>query len=129
MSDVRTCSICGKEFDADSIKSLCYDCRKVDRHLFGIIRDFLYDNPGASVNDVVEHTGVTSSVVLKYLREGRLETVGEIKLLNCEICGKPISYGTKCTDCQHKMDHSFQAVANVKERNTKQKMYTTTKKK
>lgn len=129
MSDQRVCSVCGKEFEADNIKLLCYDCRRIDRHLFGIIRDFLYDHPGASVNDVVENLGVTSTVVLKYLREGRLETVGQVKLLNCEVCGKPISYGTKCQDCQHKLEHSFQGVANVKERSTKQKMYTTPKKK
>lgn len=129
MSDVRTCSVCGKEFESDSIKLLCYDCRRVDRHLFGMIRDFLYDNPGASVNEVVEHLGVTSSVVLKYLREGRLETVGDIKLLNCEICGKAISYGTKCQECQQKLNHSFQTASNVKSRNTQTKMYTRTKKK
>lgn len=124
-----TCTVCGKNFEADNIKLLCYECRLVDRHLFGIIRNFLYDNPGASVNEVVQHTGVNSSIVLRYLREGRLETVGHVKLLNCENCGKPIAYGTHCQECQQKLNHSFQTVANVKKQGTKSQMHVKTKKK
>lgn len=129
MGTESTCTVCGKQFKADAISLLCFECRKSDQHLFGIIRDFLYDNPGASVNEVVQFTGVTSSVVLKYLREGRIETIGSIKLLNCEVCGKPIAYGTQCQECKQKLTHSFQSASKVKSGDTKQKMYTKTKKK
>lgn len=129
MSDRNICQVCGTEFEADSIKALCYECRKIDRHLFGIIRDFLYDNPGASVKEVVDYTGVTASIVLKYLREGRLETIGAIKLLNCESCGKPITYGNLCSECNEKLSRSFQSASNVKSKSTNKRMHTNLKKK
>lgn len=129
MSNQCNCTICGKVFEADKITKLCYTCRQSDRHLFGMIRDFLYDNPGASINEVVDFTGVTSSVVLKYLREGRLQTVGKMKVLNCDDCGVPIDYGNRCEACEQKNTHRFKSAGNVQHGNTKQTMHIGKKKK
>jgi hypothetical protein len=53
---------------------LCRACVKKDTtEEFKIIREFLYSNPGANINKIVEKTGVEPSKVLQYIRDGRLD--------------------------------------------------------
>jgi len=121
-----TCSVCGAKYTCDKMTKLCHDCRTSDRNLFNVIRDYLYAYPGASINQVTDDTGISSSVVLKYLREGRLQTVGEMKVLNCEQCGVPINYGRLCEDCEKKKTHGF---TSMSKRNTSRANVMHTKKK
>jgi len=123
------CVKCGKHFESRQKKLLCSDCSGIDQNVFGVIRDYLYDFPGASVNQVIDATGVSSRQILKYLKEGRIETVGETMLLNCEVCNKPISFGAMCENCRKDLNHSFQSASKAKTTKTKQTMHTQQKKK
>lgn len=128
MENMCTCQICNVDYECDQIKKLCPKCRKVDQNVFNVIREYLYTFPGASINEVTEETGIASKFVLKYLREGRLETVGAIKVLQCEICSAPINYGHLCEACEKKKNHGFTS-KSVSSRSTSQVMHTKKKKK
>lgn len=128
MENTCTCQACGKTYPCDDIKKLCFECRTSDRHVFNLIRDYLYAFPGASINQVTEDTGISSRLVLKYLREGRLQTVGDLKVIQCEQCGAPISYGTLCEACTKKANHGFTSTSKVSSRTTSNVMHTKKKK-
>lgn len=112
MDNQCTCQACGEIYVCDKIKKLCPECRTVDRHVFNVIRDYLYAYPGVSINQVTMDTGISSGLVLKYLREGRLETVGAVKVLQCDLCGDPINYGRLCEACEKKKNHGFTSMTN-----------------
>ncbi|WP_422446897.1 TIGR03826 family flagellar region protein [Thermoanaerobacterium sp. DL9XJH110] len=97
--ELRNCPECGKLF-VYTVKNLCPDCVKKEEEDFEKVRDYLYDNPGATIEEVSEKTGVDSKKVLEFLREGRLVLKNaNAGILSCEMCGAPILTGRYCDKC------------------------------
>ena len=91
--DLRNCSKCGRVFSYNGVP-ICSRCSNNDEEDFKKVKEFLYENPGATVRDVSEETGVSDKQIFKYLREGRIEIRDDSNLfLDCERCGKPIRSG------------------------------------
>ena len=87
-----------------TIRNLCPECLKKDEEDFGRVRDFIYNNPQASLEEVSEETGVSTKSILEYLKEGRLmlRSNNVNILLSCELCGEPILTGRICEKCSSK---------------------------
>lgn len=103
--ELKTCEECGRTFAAENGRTLCKRCfdKKIDND-FKLVRDYLYDHPGADIKEVADETGVDEAVILKLLKQDRIEVVEEANtLLRCEKCGKSIKSGRLCDDCK-KMD-------------------------
>lgn len=122
------CVVCDKEFETSKHETICIECSRSDQNVFNVIRDYLYDHPGANVNDVTNSTGITPSKILKYLKEGRIETIGNVTLLNCEVCGKAIHYGSLCETCKKTENHVFTSTSGRKSSSLKKTMHTKIKK-
>jgi len=93
--------MCNKPFQSIGSK-ICPDClNKIDKD-FVTVRDYIYENPGAHMDDVCEETGVEKAVILHLLKEGRLtlDSPDADGMLLCEVCKKPISTGRMCDDCK-----------------------------
>lgn len=101
--DLRNCEKCGRMFGAEDGQKLCSKCLLINiEDDFKAVRDYLYDNPGADVREVSAATGVAKPVILKLLKDGRIEVVDEDNMiLKCEVCGKSIKSGRKCEDCKN----------------------------
>ncbi len=56
------------------------------------VKDYLWDNPGASIDEVHEETGVDREIIIKFVKEDRLIADGiDVDLLiSCERCGREI---------------------------------------
>lgn len=128
MTYQNKCVVCGKEFETSKFEMICSECGQTDQKVFNVIRDYLYAHPGANVNEVTKETGISASKILKYLKEGRIETVGNVTLLNCEVCGKAIRYGTLCEACQQSENRSFTSSSGRKTSGSKKTMHTKIKK-
>lgn len=101
--DMRNCKTCGKVF-ASLGERVCPDCKQKEDEMFVVVKEYIYDHPKASITEVSEETGVDESIILRYMREGRIEVAeGSISVLTCEKCGKSISTGKYCPDCQKKL--------------------------
>jgi len=100
MADIRNCKNCGRIFNYLG-KPICPDCVKADEDDFKRVKEYLYKYPGTSMTKVVEELGVTMQQIKRYLREGRLEIVGDDPniILSCELCGKSIKTGRFCDLC------------------------------
>ena len=97
--DIRQCKKCKKLFQFNK-SALCPKCEHEMDLKFAEVRDYIYENHNAGIDDVCEATGVEPGIIYKWLSEGRLIiTKGSNPLLKCEKCGAPIYTGKLCDTC------------------------------
>lgn len=74
MNPVQACTGCGR-IHSFLPRGLCADCIDARETQYRAVRDWLSDNRGASIAEAAEATGVEETLILAFVREGRLETV------------------------------------------------------
>ncbi|QEK11304.1 MerR family transcriptional regulator [Crassaminicella thermophila] len=134
MAEIRNCKECGRIFQYTGISKICPKCRREDEKNFKIVKEYIYENQGATLTEVSEETGVPEDKILRYLREGKLEIVGENSalLLSCERCGKGIRTGRFCDACAQELKRELTSgfkQPNKTKQTQKEKMYTAERKK
>lgn len=110
--DLRNCRKCDRMYGYDGI-DLCPKCRNDDSAELKLVKDYLYDNPGATIKKVSEETGVEHSKILKFLREEKIEISADSEnmILDCERCGTPIRSGRYCDRCVNELKSEFKNIA------------------
>lgn len=98
MAELRNCAECGRLF-AYQGRNLCSKCLKKEEDQYNIVRRYVRDNPGASVFEVADATGIEEEKILQFLRDGRLQSKGFTEIMECERCGRRISSGRLCDSC------------------------------
>ena len=117
MPDVRNCKRCGRVYNYIGGVPLCPSCRDADEEDYKRIKEYLYENPGASMSEVSEVLNVSVEKITRFLKEGRLEIVGEGGnfILACERCGKSIKTGRFCNECYAEISKDLGSAAyNIK---------------
>lgn len=105
--DIRNCSRCGMIYAYDGF-NICMKCRRQDEEDFQKVKEYIDENPGATITQVTEETEVDSKKIIEFLRQGRLEIRDENNLLlNCERCGTSIKTGRFCEKCIVDMQREF----------------------
>ncbi|WP_066505932.1 TIGR03826 family flagellar region protein [Abyssisolibacter fermentans] len=130
--DVRNCKKCGKIYKYDGF-SMCLKCRQEEEEEFKKVREYIYDNPSATIPIISEDTGVNTKKILRYLREGRLAIKNNNNnlILACERCGVAINTGRFCEKCaveiQNELNSSIKQKKTTKKGNksSQEKMYVT----
>ncbi|ACL70466.1 TIGR03826 family flagellar region protein [Halothermothrix orenii] len=103
--NLKNCPKCGKLFAVQGSEKICPVCKKEEEDDFQKVKEYLWDNPGATIEEVHEETGVERETIIKFVKEDRLIAEGldlEI-LLECERCGDPITHGRFCEKCQQEL--------------------------
>lgn len=96
---LKNCELCNKVF-AHPNRSLCEDCYRSTQKKFDAVKEYLHENPGASVVEVAEATEVEVEIIYEYIKEGRLNIIPKDAQLVCEICGTKIQSGRVCVECR-----------------------------
>lgn len=96
---LRNCDECNRVF-AHPSRRLCEECYQKQQQQFNAVRDYLQENPGASVAEVAKETEVDLDTIYEFIREGRLHIVPHDVEFHCEICGDVISTGRVCAKCR-----------------------------
>ena len=109
--EVRNCTTCGRIFNSVMEIKRCPECRKKDETKFNMIREYLYDSPGATIEDVSENLDIARDKILHFLREGRLETMGDHMVIQCEKCGESIHSGKYCEKCTRDITMDLKSIA------------------
>ena len=114
MSDVRNCRKCGKIFTYMGGSPICPACKQADEGDFKRIKEYLYDNPGAGLNQVSVELDISVEKIKRFLKDGRLEIVAEEgnMFLECESCGKSIKSGRYCGDCERNLAANLKTTAS-----------------
>jgi len=120
--DVRNCKKCGKVFAYNGYNT-CPQCKKQDEEEFMVVKEYVYDNPGADIQLVSQETGVEVKKILRYLRDGKLEIRegnGNL-ILDCERCGAAIKTGRFCERCTVEMQRELRSSISPKNTSDKAK--------
>jgi len=74
------------------------------------VRDYIYDNEDASIEEVAKKTEVPASLIMQLLRDGRLQLRGPggEGALVCEVCKCAIESGRMCLSCQKDISKTVQ---------------------
>ena len=115
--ELRNCAGCDRPFLYTG-NNLCPNCLKEEQKQFEKVYHYLRDNPNASIAQLCDDTGVDEKLILKFLRQGRLQLAKASYYLQCEICGRSISTGRICPECANQMKRNL---AFSESKNEKQK--------
>ncbi len=114
--DLRNCPKCGKLF-AFTTRNMCPDCIKEEDDEFALVREYINEHIEATIDEVSEATGISTSKILKFLKEGRLMiSPSNINIvIRCEMCDEPILTGRYCKKCAEKFAKGFKGSAYKEE--------------
>ncbi len=114
MADVRNCRKCGKIYNYIGGAPICSRCRELEEEDFKRVKEYLYENPGASITQVSSELEISIELIRRFLKDGRLEITGDDgnMILECENCGKSIKSGRFCGECERDLASGFRSVAN-----------------
>jgi len=134
--DLKNCKKCGSLFSPDHGENICQVCRNEEEEKYQKVKEYLWDFPNATVEEVHEETGVEKELIIKFVKEGRLlaDGLNVDLLLECERCGTQIESGRFCQSCKDELvsglSESDRSKKKKKEKKDKssggkdQKMYT-----
>lgn len=113
MPDVRNCRRCNKIYNYIGGTPICQDCKQQDEVDFKRVKEYLYEHSGASLFEVSKELEISVKQIKAYLKEGRLQIIGDNgnMFLECERCGKSISTGRFCNDCSKEVTSDIKSVA------------------
>lgn len=111
--DVRNCSKCGRLFNYICGQSICDACKERLEDDFQRVKDYIWENPKANMQDICEVNDVTTNQIRQWIREERLQLTPDSPVqLQCENCGNNILTGRFCQECKNKMarglDNAFE---------------------
>ncbi|MBF8982985.1 MerR family transcriptional regulator [Lutibacter sp. B2] len=133
MAEIRNCKQCGRIFQYTGVTQICSRCHKKDDEEYQMVKEYVYDHRGATITEISEETGVDEDRILRYIRAGKLEIIGEDSsiLIQCERCGKGIRTGRFCDPCIAELRSGLAGtkVEKKKEVSVRNKMFTAERKK
>lgn len=124
---LKNCPQCGKLFAVKGGHKLCYVCRTGEENDFQKVKEYLWENPNATIELVHEETGVSRERIIKFIREDRLIAEG-LHLdffLECERCGQLIDHGRFCKTCQGELISGFKPATSNRSKKEQDEKKTT----
>lgn len=116
-NDIYTCARCGKIFQYSGIGlHLCQPCKELDAKEFNLVKDYIYANLSATIQDTALATGVRVRRIKEFLRDGRLLIPDKSAIfLNCESCGTSIKCGRLCRECANTLSGEAKKEMEIEE--------------
>ena len=108
--EVLSCKGCGRLYNYMGGPKLCPACQKKLEDKFQEVKQYLNENPNASISEVSENLEVSVKQIKQWVREERLafsEACADGIL--CEHCGIPIRTGRFCDKCKNQMANNLAA--------------------
>lgn len=102
MAEARNCPTCGAIFNYIGLRDVCAKCYAVEEELYGVVFRFLRkrENRAATIERIVEVTGVTEEQLHRWVRSGRLKPASFPNLgYPCDKCGALTTTGKLCASC------------------------------
>lgn len=131
MGELANCPKCNGLFVKTQLRTVCNNCYKEEEQAYEKVYKFLKkrENRKAELDVVVEKTGVSKDVILKFIRQGRILLSNFPNLgYPCEKCGKTIREERLCQECKadiHKQLDQMDQEKVISERNKQPNRQTT----
>lgn len=117
-SELRNCKQCGNLFlyNGNGNKRICPACLAKETDSYEIVKNYIMDNPGATVKEVFLHTNVSPAKIKTFIREGRLIIPDSSPIfINCELCDAKIKFGRVCHNCANTLNEEQKKALNINE--------------
>jgi flagellar operon protein (TIGR03826 family) len=102
--DVRNCKQCGRLFNYLSGPPICPACKEQLEDKFAQTKEYVRNNPGATIQMVADDNQVSVQQIRQWVREERLEFSKDSPVgIECESCGATIRTGRYCEACKSRM--------------------------
>jgi flagellar operon protein (TIGR03826 family) len=102
--NVANCPKCGKVYVKNILHDICPACVKaIDMQCEACIK-YLKEHRGITLEALSEATEVPQSLIIKFMREGRISVMGNQNIsYPCEVCGTSIRDKNICDSCRQKL--------------------------
>lgn len=101
--EVAACKNCRRLFNYMGGDELCPECKEQIGDIYHLVKEYVYDHRGCTVDEVAQVCGVDRRDIQKWVREGKLEYVEAVASgIKCMSCGIPITSGSLCMACREK---------------------------
>lgn len=127
MAELRNCPVCGAFFNYTGVRDVCAKCAMDEEKKYEEVYRFLRrrENRAATIERIVEATGVSEDLIHKWVRKGRLQPALFPNLgYPCDNCGRLTTQGKLCDRCLAELKNdlaTFEAAQelrdSLKERN------------
>jgi hypothetical protein len=94
---VVNCPRCGR-LSSVLVRGQCGHCLREEHEQLRTVQGLLAERGPLSAEEISRETGVPVERVLRWLREGRLVTSGDV--VRCRRCGRPVRLGVLCSVCR-----------------------------
>lgn len=106
--EVRNCRNCGRLFNYIGGAPLCPSCTRELDEKFSVVKEYIYNNPKATIQEIADDNDVSIPQINKWIREERLcFSQDSVVGVNCENCGAMIRTGRFCPACKEKLASSL----------------------
>ncbi|MGD6944475.1 TIGR03826 family flagellar region protein [Cytobacillus gottheilii] len=102
MAELSNCPKCDALFVMNQFRNICQNCYNEEEKAYETVYQYIRkrENRTAMMNQVVEATGVEETLILKFIKTGRLKLAQFPNLgYPCEKCGTSIREGKICSSC------------------------------
>jgi flagellar operon protein (TIGR03826 family) len=105
MLELANCVRCGSVFARD-YRDICPNCHREEERSYQMVYQYLRkrENRQATIQQITEVTTVPESLIIKFVREKRLQP-SQFPMLSysCRNCSNQITEGEMCADCKDNM--------------------------
>ncbi|KFL43953.1 membrane protein [Lysinibacillus sp. BF-4] len=118
MAEVRSCPKCDAFFNYTGMRDVCAKCAQAEEDLYQVVYRFLRkrENRAATVERIVEVTGVEEATLYNWVRRGRLHTAMFPNLgYPCDQCGRLTSEGKICARCREELKQDLRTFDAAKQ--------------
>lgn len=118
MAELRNCPTCGEFFNYTGVRDVCHKCVQNEEEKYQIVYRFLRkrENRAATVERIVEVTGVEQELLYKWVRKNRLHPAMFPNLgYPCDNCGHITNQGKLCQKCQDELKSELRTFEAAKE--------------
>lgn len=106
MGELRNCPKCGEFFNYTGVRDICPKCAMSEEKMYEEVYRFLRrrENRAATVDRIVEATGVERELLYKWVKKNRLQPALFPNLgYPCDNCGHITTKGKLCDDCAREL--------------------------
>jgi flagellar operon protein (TIGR03826 family) len=102
--NVANCPKCGRVYVKNIVHDICSTCVKANDLQCETCIKYLRENRGIMLEELSEATEVPQSIIIKFIREGRISIMGNRNIFYpCEVCGEHIRDRNMCDSCRQKL--------------------------
>jgi flagellar operon protein (TIGR03826 family) len=104
--DLSNCPECGEIYIKSKFRDVCEKCWRLEEAAYDAVYKYMRkrENRAATMLQVVEATGVSEALILKFIKNGKLQITQFPNLgYPCDKCGKIIRTGKLCEGCSNEI--------------------------